>query len=138
MVLTPSPLPGAEMITFFAPAFRCCAAFSLSLKIPVHSSTTSISSSFHGSLDGFFSAYAFMSLPLTTIAFSFDETSPSNFPWAVSYFNKWAKVALSPRSFMALISTPGLFSRFLKASLPIRPNPFIAIFFFLIATIVLL
>ena len=31
--------PGAEMITFFAPPFRCAPAFALLVNRPVHSST---------------------------------------------------------------------------------------------------
>ncbi len=41
--------PGAEMITFLAPALRCAEAFSLLVKSPVHSCTTSIPSSAQGS-----------------------------------------------------------------------------------------
>ena len=44
-----SPLPGAEMITFFAPAARWPFAFSESVKSPVDSITYSAPSSFHGS-----------------------------------------------------------------------------------------
>ena len=47
-----SPLAGAEMITFFAPASRCFAAWSRSVKRPVDSSTMSTPRSFHGSLAG--------------------------------------------------------------------------------------
>ena len=36
-----SPLAGAEMITFFAPAVRCPLAFSASVNRPVHSMTIS-------------------------------------------------------------------------------------------------
>src|SRR5215831_6267278 len=41
--------PGAEMMTFLAPAFTCAEAFSLLVNSPVHSSTTSTPRSFHGS-----------------------------------------------------------------------------------------
>src|SRR5690606_8149207 len=45
-------VPGAEMMTFFAPALRCRPAFSLLVKIPVHSYTTSTFNSAQGSLAG--------------------------------------------------------------------------------------
>src|SRR3989344_7262572 len=51
-----SHLQGAEMITRLAPASRCAAAFTGSVKNPVLSTTTSIFSFFHGSLAGSFSA----------------------------------------------------------------------------------
>src|SRR5437762_3238371 len=41
-VFTSLPLGGAEMITFFAPAWRCLPAFSLSRNFPVDSMTMSI------------------------------------------------------------------------------------------------
>src|SRR5690348_18327694 len=44
--------PGAEMITFFAPAWRCAPAFALEVKRPVHSMTTSTPRLFQGSLAG--------------------------------------------------------------------------------------
>ena len=45
-------LPGALMITFFAPAVRCFEAPALSVKKPVHSITKSTSISFQGSFSG--------------------------------------------------------------------------------------
>jgi hypothetical protein len=48
MVFT-SPFPGAEMMTFFAPASRWPLAFSESVNNPVDSMTYSTPSSFHGS-----------------------------------------------------------------------------------------
>ena len=59
--------PGAEMITFFAPACRCAPAFALLVKRPVHSSTTSTPSAFHGSFAGSRSATTLMRSPLTTM-----------------------------------------------------------------------
>ena len=47
---------GADTATFFAPASKCKPALSIVVKIPVHSATTSISSSPQLISDGFFSA----------------------------------------------------------------------------------
>src|SRR2546429_6146166 len=44
--------PGAEMTTLAAPACRCAPAFALLVNRPVHSSTTSTPSDFHGSFAG--------------------------------------------------------------------------------------
>lgn len=45
-------LPGAEMMTFLAPAVRCLAAPSRAVKKPVHSMTRSTFMAFHGSFSG--------------------------------------------------------------------------------------
>src|SRR3989344_7366724 len=45
-------LQGAEMITFLAPAFKCSAASSRFVNLPVHSNTTSTLSSLYGSVEG--------------------------------------------------------------------------------------
>ena len=50
-----SSFPGAERITFFAPASMCALAFSLVKKIPVDSMTTSIPNSVQGNFSGSFS-----------------------------------------------------------------------------------
>ena len=44
--------PGAEIRTFFAPAFKCFSALSLSVKSPVHSKTISISKLSQGKSTG--------------------------------------------------------------------------------------
>jgi hypothetical protein len=72
-----SPLAGAEMITFRAPAVRCAAAFSASVKIPVDSITMSTPRSPHGRAAGSFSLKALISWPSTVIVPSPDVTSPS-------------------------------------------------------------
>ncbi|OPZ33308.1 MAG: hypothetical protein BWY99_02716 [Synergistetes bacterium ADurb.BinA166] len=64
---------GALMTTRFAPASRCAAAFSLLVKKPVHSSTISTPSSFHGSFDGSFSLYSGIFTPSIT-----RESSPAS------------------------------------------------------------
>src|SRR5208337_3994284 len=71
MVLT-SPLPGAEIITFLAPACKCPAAFSLSVKRPVDSITISTPKAFQGSSAGDLVAITHLVLcPLTTnVSFS--------------------------------------------------------------------
>ncbi len=51
MVLS-SPVAGAEMTTRLAPAFRWASAFSLSVKKPVHSRTTSTLMFFPGNFGG--------------------------------------------------------------------------------------
>jgi len=51
-VLTSPPLAGAEIKTFFAPAFKCLEAVSFVLKTPVDSTTTSTSKCFHGNCSG--------------------------------------------------------------------------------------
>src|SRR5271154_5876744 len=67
MVLT-SPLAGAEIITFLAPACRWPAAFSLSVKRPVDSMTISMPKAFQGSSAGVLVAGTHLILwPLTTI-----------------------------------------------------------------------
>ena len=47
-----SPFAGADIITFLAPAFKWRDAFSLSVKCPVHSSTTSTAKLAHGNSSG--------------------------------------------------------------------------------------
>jgi hypothetical protein len=93
--------PGAETMTFRAPACRCAPAFALLVKSPVHSSTTSTPRAFHGSLAGSRSATTWMLSSPTTMAFSFTCTDCRNGPCTVSYFRRWALVAASPRSLMA-------------------------------------
>src|ERR1700752_3778027 len=70
--------PGAEMMTFLAPPLRCAEAFSLLVKKPVHSRTTSTPRSFHGSCDGSRCASPLMRSPLTTIASPWTTTVPLN------------------------------------------------------------
>ena len=52
MVLLTSCPPGAEMSTFFAPAFRCFCAFACVVKKPVHSNTISMFRACHGHVSG--------------------------------------------------------------------------------------
>jgi hypothetical protein len=65
MVASTSLPPGAEMMTFLAPPFRWAEAFSLVVKKPVHSSTTSTPSSPHGISAGLRCANTRILSPLT-------------------------------------------------------------------------
>ena len=83
--------PGAEMMTFLAPPFRCADAFAFVVKRPVHSSTTSTPSSFHGSSAGLRTASTLMRSPPfpplsadTIIESPSTLTEPGNGPCAVS------------------------------------------------------
>src|SRR3989441_13335091 len=51
-IVMSSPLAGAEITTFFAPAARCLSASGRSVNRPVLSSTRSTPSAFHGSFSG--------------------------------------------------------------------------------------
>jgi hypothetical protein len=75
-----SPLAGALMITFLAPASRCLAALARSVNRPVLSMTMSTSRSRHGRADGSFSAYTRISSPSTSSEFSRASTVPGYLP----------------------------------------------------------
>jgi hypothetical protein len=60
-----SPLAGAEMMTFLAPAVMWPLAFSTSVNRPVDSITSSTPSAFHGSSAGDLALTTLISLPLT-------------------------------------------------------------------------
>src|SRR5437667_12544004 len=60
-----SPLAGAEITTFLAPAARCLDALSLSVKRPVLSSANSTPSAFQGHFSGSLIAEALIDLPFT-------------------------------------------------------------------------
>ena len=120
-----SPLAGAEMMTFFAPALMCAAALSASVKRPVDSTTTSIPRAPQGKAAGSRSASTLIALPLTTIASFSALTSASRMPWIESYLSKWAKVSASVRSLTATISSAGLAIAARNALRPMRPNPLI-------------
>src|SRR3989338_3443477 len=55
----PSSLAVAEIITFFAPAFKCALANSVVTNLPADSNTTSTSKSFQGKSPGFFAVERF-------------------------------------------------------------------------------
>jgi hypothetical protein len=75
-IVMSSPLAGAEMITFLAPACRCASALSASVNRPVDSSTMSTPRSPHGSLAGSFSAKILMASPSIVTPPSLDATWP--------------------------------------------------------------
>ena len=79
-VLAPSPLAGAEITTFFAPALMCARASSGLVKNPVLSITTSTPKSIHGNFAGSFSANTGISRELITSEFSFADTFLSYAP----------------------------------------------------------
>ncbi len=88
-------LPGAEITTFFAPAWMWPSAFSLAVKRPVDSITMSTPRAFHGSSAGVLALTTLMSLPLTTRmsgslsgADFFEPTVPSNLRWIESYLRR--------------------------------------------------
>ena len=101
MVRSTSLSPGAEMITFFAPACRCAPAFALLVKKPVHSSTTSTPSAFQGSFDGSRSATTWMRSPFTASDLSFTSTVPGKRAVRRVVLRRCALVLASPRSLMA-------------------------------------
>ncbi|KAG1469988.1 hypothetical protein G6F54_014548 [Rhizopus delemar] len=72
------------MMTFLAPPLMCAPAFSLVVKKPVHSSTTSTFSSPQGSSAGLRLASTRILAPLTTMKSPSTSTVPGNLPWAVS------------------------------------------------------
>ena len=78
-VLT-SPVAGAEITTFLAPASKCIAAFEASVKIPVLSKTTSTPIAPQGNAFGSLSANALIFLPLIIKCSASEETVPGNLP----------------------------------------------------------
>ncbi len=121
-----SPLAGAEMMTFDAPASTCLRASSADVNIPVDSTTTVAPTDAQGRSAGSLSAKTGIDVPSTTIAFSAASTGTSMRPRTESYFNRCASVVVSVRSLMPTISTSApLLSRARKKLRPIRPNPLI-------------
>src|SRR3954451_3471729 len=124
--VTSSPLAGAEISTFFAPASRCFAAFSRSVKKPVDSMTTSTPRSPQGSAPGSRSASTLSSLPSTSSPASVASTSPGYRPRIESYLSSWASVLESVRSLTATHSTSAFAACAARNTLrPMRPKPLI-------------
>src|SRR5579875_3443158 len=130
-----SPLAGAEMITFFAPASMCARASSALVNRPVDSTTTSTPRSRHGSFAGSRSARILICFSPARIVSPATDTSSGSVPSRVSYFSRCAIVAMSPRSLAATtsMSPSGMRPAMPMASAltarqkfrPIRPNPLI-------------
>src|SRR5438034_574820 len=126
-IVMSSPLAGAEMTTFFAPAARCLSASGRSVNRPVLSSTRSTPNAFHGSFSGSLIADTLIGLPLTTSASPCASTVPGNRRWMESYFRRCASVLVSVMSFTATNSSACCFmSTAARSTLrPMRPNPLI-------------
>ena len=124
-----SPLAGALITTFSAPASMCLLAFSRSVNSPVDSITICAPSSFQGSSAGSRTAKTRSSSPSTITPPSNVPTSPSNRPSTESYFSRCASVGASVMSLTATKSqsTPSFFAA-RKRFLPILPNPLMPIF----------
>src|SRR5512132_2392829 len=124
-----SPLAGALITTFSAPASMCLFAFSRSVNSPVDSITIWAPSSFHGSSAGSRTASTRSSSPSTVTPPSNVPTSPSNRPSTESYFRRCASVGASVTSLTATKSqsTPSFLAA-RKKFLPILPNPLMPIF----------
>src|SRR4051794_13297145 len=117
------------MITLRAPASRCLAALSRSVKRPVDSITTSAPTSLHGRSAGSRSENTRSSLPSTTTPVSVASTVPGNGPRIESYLRSAARVFVSVMSFTPTqsMSAPWAWAA-LKTFLPIRPKPLIPAF----------
>jgi hypothetical protein len=123
-------LPGAEMSTRFAPAFRCAAASSRVRSLPVASMTRSTDSSPQPSRAGSFCVLVGIRYPPTVIAATSCAISPWKRPNVETYAISCASVAGSHRSLiatmsMSLPSRPRPYTARRKLR-PIRPNPLIA------------
>src|SRR6516225_9196966 len=124
-IVMSSPLAGAEMITFRAPAVRCPAAASREVNLPVDSITTSTPRSPQGRAAGSRSARIRISWSPARMTSPSTVTSTSSVPSTVSYFSRCALVAGSVRSFAATISIslPCAAWTARQKFRPIRPNP---------------
>src|SRR5690606_26221267 len=122
-----SPFAVADKITFFAPASICFISAFSSRNTPVDSMTTSTSNSPQGNWEGSFSAYTLIFLPSTMRESSSELTSASKIPCTESYFSRCASICASVKSLTATISISSCFLASLITTLPIRPNPLIAI-----------
>src|SRR5699024_8170127 len=119
-----SPLAGAEMTTFLAPASMCFLAYSALVKRPVDSMTTSTFRSDQGSWAGSRWARTLTVLSPTRMKSSPTSRSPSRVPRTVSYLSRCASVLVSVRSLTATISMslpPAATAR--QKLRPIRPKP---------------
>src|SRR5659263_36355 len=119
-----SPLAGAEMMTFLAPAAMCLAASAPLVNRPVDSTTTSTPRSPHGSALGSRSLRTRKVLSPARMPSPVIVTSRSSLPSTVSYFSRWASVLVLVKSLTATISMsldPAATAR--HKLRPMRPNP---------------
>ena len=129
-----SPLAGAEITTFLAPASMCFAAPSFDAKTPVDSTTISMPCCPHGRSAGFRSAVICTTFPFTFRFPPSTSTVPSKRPWMESNFRRCASVPTSVRSLMATTVKSERCNIRRKAKRPMRPKPLIATFFILIGS----
>ena len=102
-----SPLAGAVMITFSAPASRCLDAPGVSMNTPVPSMTIWTPSSFQGSFRGSRLDTISMDLPSMEMWVSSTIfTSASKVPRMESYFTRWDACLTPPESLIATTSRP--------------------------------
>src|SRR4026208_1335411 len=123
-----APEQGAETSTRLAPAVRCFAAPTRSVKRPVHSITMSMPRSRQGSLSGVASESTATFWPSVLRWPSATLILPRKRPCTLSNSRRWAFISAEPRSLMATKSRAcrpdG--GKPLKVALPIRPNPLMA------------
>src|SRR6266516_3722827 len=126
-IVMSSPLAGAEITTFFAPAVRCLLALSLSVKRPVLSSTSSTPRSFQGSFSGSLMADTLIDLPLTISASPLASTVPGKRRCTESYFSRCASVFVSVISVTPTNSRSVCWAMVAARSTlrPMRPKPLI-------------
>ena len=118
--------PGAEIMTFLAPAVMCFPAPARSRKTPVHSSTMSMPNSAQGSCAGSLSAEHGISLSPIRTPFSVHSTFFPHVPKFESYLSKCARVSFGDGSLIAANSTWSLSMIIRQTARPILPNPLIA------------
>src|SRR6266516_1343665 len=87
-------------MTRLAPAARCAAALSFEVKMPVHSSATSMPRSFHGSFAGSLMAVTLIRPLPMLIASPLTITSPGKRPCTESKRRRCALVSTGARSWM--------------------------------------
>src|SRR5579864_6947750 len=116
------------MSTRLAPAVRCGDAFSFEVKMPVHSSATSMPSAFHGNCVGSLIAVTLIG-PLPQLMVSpLTVTSPGKRPCTESKRSRCALVSTGARSLTAStsISVRPASTIARRTLRPMRPNPLMA------------
>ena len=125
-----APSQGAETSTRLAPAARCAEAFSLVVKMPVHSSAISTPSALCGRSLGSRTAVTLIGPRPTSIVSPETVTVPGKRPWTLSKRKRCALVSTGPRSLIATTSMSLRFDSMIARSTlrPMRPKPLIATF----------